>query len=476
MKRRDGRSATVGVHPYAWSSEHAMTSLPSTPVPTPAADTDDVDRLRAEVSALRTRLDNRRRWEFAIASLRRVAAAAFIIVAAFAMVASMVGLWAANTVLNTDRWVATVAPLPKDPQVSAAVAEYATGEVFRVLDVEARIAAVLPPRAAFVAGPVAGQLRGAVRGTVTNVLRSDRFQTIWVDLNRRAHQRALAIVEGRSELIVAGQDRVRIDLLPLINQVLRELSAQLPTLFGKQLALPDLGSGAIPDNLRLRVSDALGVSLPADFAQFTVYDSGRLWQLQQAVAGAKRNLVLFVVSTVVLLVLAIVISPRRRRTLLQLGLWLVVAAVAVTAVLRGVRKDLLAQVPAGVYRDGVAAAMTSVFSLLRERGTQVIWIGALLAAIAYLAGPGRGPVWLRHRIGRGFAATGRGCRAVGRRAPGWIAAHLDVVRVGGLVVAAVLALLLSSWSALLVVLIALAVFEGGVTLIAGRAPVVTHPG
>ena len=218
-------------------------------------------------------------------------------------------------------------------------------------------------------------------------------------------------------------------------------------------------------DLRLRVQNALGVSLPADFAQFTVYDAGQLWQIQQAVAGAKRNLAIFVTATIVLLGLALVISPRRRRTLLQLGLWLVVAAVAVTSVLRGVRDQVLAEVPPGVYRDGVAAALTSVFSLLRERGTQLIWIGALLAAVAYLAGPGLGGRWLR----RGLAATGRGGRVLAGRAPGWIAGHLDVVRVGGLVVAAVVALLLSSWSALLLVLVVLAAFEVGVTLIGREA-------
>jgi hypothetical protein len=431
---------------------------------------EEVARLRAELAAAHTQLDTRRRRSRALLTLRRVAAAVLIAVTAFALVTSVVGLWAARTTLNTDRWVATVAPLPQDPLVSAAVAQYSTTQLFEVLNVDQRLREVLPPQAAFVVGPLTGQLQEQVRKTVVNVMQSDRFQTIWTELNRQVHQRALAILEGTSTTVVAAEDHVTIDLLPLINQVLRELSAQLPTLFGKQITLPDLSSGAIPENLRVRVQDALGVSLPANFAQFTVYDAGQLHSLQEAVVTAKRDLALFVASTIVLLVLALVVSPRRRRTVLQLGIWLVVAAIAVTAVLRGVRKQLLAEVPSGVYRDGVAAATTTIFALLRERGTQIIWIGAILAVVAYLVGPGRLPVWLRMRTRRGLRAGGRWTATAGRataaHGPGWIAAHLDPLRIAGLVVAGVLALILSSWTALLVIVIVLAVYEIGVTLVA----------
>jgi hypothetical protein len=460
----------------------AMTSQPTTgpgaPVETapgpveetaPPVDTtavpereEELERLRAEVAALRDRLDVRRRR----LPLRGILAAVLAALAAFALVTSVVGLWAARTTLNTDRWVATVAPLPQDPRVNAAVAQYATAEVFRMLDVEQRLRDVLPQQAAFVAGPIAGQLREQVRATVVKVMDSDRFQAIWVTVNQELHQRVLAVIEGTSAVVTAGRDRIEIDLLPLINQVLRELSDQLPTLFGKQVTLPDLSSGAIPENLRLRVEEAVGVSLPANFAQFTVYDSGQLWEAQQAVAAAKRYLLLFAAGTILLLIAAFVVSPHRRRTAVQFGIWLVVASVAITALLRAVRAQILEQVPAGTYRDGVDAAMTTVFSLLRTRGEQLIWIGVAVAALAYLVGPGRFPVWLRATIRKGAGAVRRRSAVVVRRAPGFITGHLDAVRVGGLIVAAVLALILSSWTALLVIVGLLAAYEIGVTLIA----------
>ena len=314
-----------------------MTIKPASPAAEPARtvpsaaeapDADEVTRLRTEVSALEAKLDHRRRRASTIVRLRGFVAAVLIALTAFALVGSVVGVWAARTALNTDRWVATVAPLPKNPQVATAVADYATNQVFQAINVEQRLQTVLPPQAAFIAGPVAGQLRDAVEKTVFNVLQSDRFQPIWQELTRQAHQRAVAIINGTSDVAVVREDRVEIDLLPLINQVLRQLSAQLPTLFGKQITLPDISSGAIPNNLRTRVEEQLGITLPANFAQFTVYDAGQLHAAQQAVVTVKRDLVLFVVGTVVLLLAALAVSPRRRRTLLQLGLWLVIAAVA----------------------------------------------------------------------------------------------------------------------------------------------------
>src|SRR4051812_42708388 len=386
-----------------------VTAYPPPDGPT-GADPEEVARMRAELSTLRARLDTGTRRARALRSVRGVTAAILVAVTAFALVASVVGGWAAATTLNTDRWVSTVAPLPQQPAVAAAVSQYATDQLFEVVDVEQRLRSVLPEQAGFVAGPLTSQVRDAIRKTVDKVLKSDRFQPIWIEANRRAHQQALAIINGTSSVITASGDHVKIDLLPLINQVLRQLSAQLPTLFGKQLTLPDISSGEIPANLRTRVEGALGVSLPANFAQFTMYDAGRLRAVQQSVVMFKRYLAVLFAGTVLLLVLALLVSPRRRRTLLQLGMWLVIAAVAVTAILRAVRGQLLQQIPAGTYRDGAAAAVTTITTLLRTRGVKLIWLGAILAVLMYLIGPGRVPVWLRHHVALGARAVGRWVR------------------------------------------------------------------
>ncbi|QUQ66214.1 hypothetical protein [Kutzneria sp. CA-103260] len=425
----------------------------------------ELARLRAEVLALRSELDARRARGRRLAVARRCAAAVLVVVAALGTVIGMVGSWSALTVLDTDRWVATVAPLPKEPEVATAIATYTTDQVFQAVDVRRRLAEVLPGPAAFVAGPITGQLHEFVQRSVDQLVRTDQFQSLWVAANRLVHQQAVAVLEGDSQVIAATGDQVRIDLLPVVNQVLRQLEQQLPTFFGHRLDLPDVTSGAVPPRLRAIVGDALGVTLPENFAQFTVYRGDELRQLQQAVVLAKRWLYGVIAVTVAAFAGALWASTARRRTLLQFGVWLSVWVVAVTATIRVVKGQVLAQVPPGVYRSAADTAVTVVFSGLRQSGYVLLVAGALVAALAYLTGPGRLPTWARSRAAAGGRWLWLAARPAAAATPAWIRRHVDLLRIMGVVVAAVVASVLSSWTGLLVVATVLGMYEVLLTIL-----------
>ena len=74
------------------------------------SEAEELAQRRAAVSALEAQLGTRRRRASTMVRVRGVIAAILIAVTAFALVASVVGVWSARTALNTDRWVATVAP------------------------------------------------------------------------------------------------------------------------------------------------------------------------------------------------------------------------------------------------------------------------------------------------------------------------------------------------------------------------------
>jgi len=435
----------------------------------PAATTTDqaeLERLRSEVATLQGRLDTRGRRQSRWLAVRRVIAAFLVALAGFGVVCSAIGVWGARTTLRTDHWVETVGPLPRDPAVAAAVSEYLTTEVFSSLNVQQRLAQALPPKASFLSAPVTSAVRDYVRGTIQKFMQTPQFQAQWEAANRFAHAQILAILEKKSQTVSVEGSTVTLNLLPVVNNLLVTLEAQLPTLFGKKLDLPALTSGEVPPGLKQRVESALGVTLPNDFAQIKLYNRNKLSQVQEAVVLFKRSIVLLVAGTILALGLAIWISPNRRRTVLQFGLWLTIAVLVLTNVLRALRDQLLGMVPDGVYRQGATVAMHHALTDLRVWGDWLLWIGIVLAVVAYLVGPGRLPVWLRRQTVHGARSAAAGTQRVATSAAlrQWIARHTDVLRIAGIVVAAVLALLVSSWTGLLVIVVLLAAYELAVWL------------
>ncbi|MFI0235874.1 hypothetical protein [Streptomyces sp. NPDC016845] len=443
------------------------------PGPERAPETDhELERLRAEVAELRARAGTERRRGARTLAVRRMLAAVLIALVAVVSVTSVVGTWGARTTLNTDRWIAAVGPLPDDPDVNKAVSTYLADEIFDQLDVQQRLSTALPPRASFLAGPVTGAVHDYMRESISKLIATDQFQAVWRATNRFAHERIVSILDKSNKNIQVRGDTVTLNLLPMVNNLLGSLEQELPTIFDKKIDLPTLSSGEIPPGLHERIETALGVTLPEDFAQIRLYDRHELGSLQQAVLVFKKGLVGLLIAVPVLLALALWASPNRRRTVLQLGLWLVVTVTVLSTVLRAVREQLLGQMPEGVYRDGLRAALWTVFTTLRDRGDQLLWLGIVLAVVAYLVGPGRLPVWLRRQTAQGARAAGQYAARAGERAGKnktlrpWLARHADVLRVGGAVVAVLVALVLSSWTALLVVGVVLAAYEIAVTLLA----------
>ena len=460
--------------------EPARSESSTQPLSTPGAGSDqgqeldgeqqEIERQKAELASLHQQLDTRGRRHRRITLLRQIVAAVLVFIAALGVTASVIGVWAGRTTLNTDRWVETVSPLSQDPAVRAAVSTYSTEQIFSTLNVEQRVTEALPPRAAFLASPLTDQVHGFVQNAVTKALASPQFAELWPAINRVAHQQVMAILDNNGKVVQNNGQTVTLNLLPVINNVLSSLQQQVPTLFGKTIDLPTITNGQIPAGLQTKVESALGVKLPANFAAIPIYRGDQLSVAQRAVVQIKRGLTLLVIGSVLALGLALWISPRRRRTTLQLGIWLIVDVVALTTVLRAIRTQLIDQVPAGVMRAGVDSAVQVVFVTLRERGTQLLWLGILIALVAYLVGPGRLPVALRAWAVQAWHFLAERGRRYGRVAiadgPGFARAHLDPLRIGGLAVAGVLLLFFTSWTGLFWVALLLGLYELLVTAVA----------
>ena len=105
----------------------------------------ELERLRAEVAELRSQAaaapavaepppvappprPRRQRWRSVVATL-------LIVIGCILAPISVVAVWTKNLVTDTDRYVATVAPLASDPAIQSAIADKITAEVFTQLDV-----------------------------------------------------------------------------------------------------------------------------------------------------------------------------------------------------------------------------------------------------------------------------------------------------------------------------------------------------
>src|SRR5205823_3129177 len=97
-------------------------------------------------------------------------------------------IWMNNQITKTDRYERTIKPLASDPAIQSAISTKLTSALFDNVDVAAKAQQALPPRAQFLAGPLASGLRNFTQQAVQRFLESDQFQKLWLEINLRAHK------------------------------------------------------------------------------------------------------------------------------------------------------------------------------------------------------------------------------------------------------------------------------------------------
>src|SRR5262245_27930968 len=240
------------------------------------------DQLEAKVETLEAPKRHR---------LRRILTPILVALAVIVFTVTVPAAWGARTVLNTDRYVATIEPLASDPAVQRAIAGRLTDEVFATLDVQDVISSTLASigeRATILAGPLTNALRGFVQDQVLKVVQSDAFQTFWVAANRFVHTQVLAVLRGESDTVSVVDGKVLLNLVPLVNLALASIQHVSSDLVGGAVTLPSIEPGELASTAIPKLEQALGVDLPDDYAQIPIYDSNDLVALQRALYLTER--------------------------------------------------------------------------------------------------------------------------------------------------------------------------------------------
>jgi hypothetical protein len=389
------------------------------------------DRLRAELAAQEAGPKGSR--------LRRVGIVVLLILSVLCLAAAVPGAWGRRTLLNTDRYVATVAPLASDPAVQAALAREVTDAVFDALDVEGRLddlVAERAPRLGFIVGPITEGLHDFVLDKVQAIFASDAFQRYWTEANRLVHESAISALEGDDTGSLTIQDgKVVFNYLPLVNDAMRSIASTASDLVGKPISFPEVTADTVPSEAILAIETATGVDLPDTFGSVVVYDSDTLASAQQAFKTFNRLVFLLIFLFVIFAAAALWLSHARRRTLLQL----MVACAVILVVERRLAIAGVDQIVGAAKPENQDAVRAIADTLL---GSLLVYTGWLLAAalativVALVTGPYRWAAALRAGlvdVGRAIGGMARGTTDGGTVA--WLGAHRDAMMLVGAVVA-----------------------------------------
>lgn len=196
---------------------------PAAKEPKPTADelAEEIAALRAENEALKAKpvADTSR--------MRNGGAIALALIASLLVALSVPAVWLNRTVMNTDTWVATVAPLAKDAAIQDAVATMASDAIVKQLDAQGRVESALPDNLKLLAAPIGNAVNDFVRKESFTLVRSDKFGDIWTELNRRGHKMLLAGIAGKSDgAVTLEAGTFSLDVGTLIESVKAALAAK----------------------------------------------------------------------------------------------------------------------------------------------------------------------------------------------------------------------------------------------------------
>lgn len=347
---------------------------------------DEVEALRREIARLREPKRRHGWWRSVVVTL-------LVTLAAVVAPLSVLATWSSGQISDTDRYLETVAPLASDPDVQDAIAARIEQLVFTYLDLDSATqqlaesleASRLPPRAAqtlqALSGPLADSARRFVRERIETVVRSDAFETAWVEANRAAHSELVAALTGEgSGAVQVDRGTVNLDLAILIGTVKGQL---LESGFGIAERIPDVDASfeIIQSDDLSRVQDLL-----------SLLDGLSTW-LPVVGLGA--------------LLAAVLVARDRRRTLLAAGLAVAGSMLLLGAALNVARTFYLDALPASSSPAAAGAIFDQIVSFIRLALRGVLVVALALAVVMWLSASHGAGFSARRGLARGLGAMRR---------------------------------------------------------------------
>jgi hypothetical protein len=284
-------------------------------------------------------------------SLRGPVSLLLAVVAGLAAAASLLGFLTRTMLVDTDQFVATVAPLGSDPIVIGAVSHELTDQVVAAIGQQTTVSDQT--------------VRTVARRTISSTLRTDSFQRVWVAVLKTAHRQIVTEVRRNH----AGS--VSVSLRPVAVQALDTMSGTIPSV----AILTD--------------------QVPPSLGQVTVLDADQAATVRRSLRLLDLSLLGTSLTFAVATILTLLVAPSLRQAFIQIGLAVAVAAALQWVALHLLSAYLVALVPSGVAND-VANRVAAV--LARDLLAGTAWLGLVGLVLAVVAG-----LWPRFHRARGYS-------------------------------------------------------------------------
>ena len=322
--------------------------------------------------------------------LRTIISFIVILVAVLLVPVSVVGVFATSEVNNTDRYVATVAPLADNEAVQEALTDELTEVILEAINIDqlsqqvAQAVADSPQAsgelAKLVGEPLKSGLESFIRQTVTEIIESEVFAEAWTEANRVAHTAIVKLLSGDDTgALTTDGGEIAINLGPIV--------AQLKT------TLEEKGIDA-------------AAQIPETDASFVLYESDDITTVQQAYSIANLLGFWLPIIAIGLAIVGILIANRRRLSTAWFGAGTLVAMIVVMVslvIVRGIYANALD--PSG---DQAAAKATydQITLYLFEGLAAAAVAGGIVAFAAILGGGNSGAQAIREEAKRAARKVG----------------------------------------------------------------------
>jgi hypothetical protein len=412
-------------HPIGMTPRHPLSDEPASV--SDVTLNDEVERLRADNEALRRKVALRR-------TVRRASVVFLLVLGCGLAALSVVAIWLRVTLLDTDRYVNTVAPIAAEPAVQRAVAGKLDTAINSKIDFTALARQVLPDRADVLAPAISAGVQAQITERLNDFTASARFQELWTNANRTAHARIVELLTGgRSKRLQLQDDTVYLDLSPAVQRV----------------------KDALDQRGLTRIADAIP---PTVDGRIKLFQSGAITDAQGGIKLLKAVAIILPLLALICLIASAALTKPWRRGILHAAIGLALAMLVLIAALAVARSAYLSALSQGALPKDAASDIFDTVAAFLRHGVRIVAVVAIaLAVLTFVAG-----LPLRRYAESGWHAFATDSRTA------WVAEHQRNLMIG---VGAIAGLLLLVWSPLTggVVLLVLIIAGALLGLIAATA-------